>query len=128
MQYYIAHSQSDIFTVLVHFLSKEFQQWNISQKNNQILMFPSVAKFFILDALFPSSSFEIKLYDEKKCLQKTQVHFGSILSQIYKFYFQFFVLCHVANFSFQNKTLFHFALLQLSTNDLWYCREFLKII
>ena len=128
MQYYITHSPSDIFTVLVRFLSKEFQQWKISQKNNQILMFPSVAKFFILDALFPSPIFEIKFYHEKKCLHKKQVYFSDILSQMYKFYFQFFVLCHVANFSFQNKTLFHFALLQLSTNDLWYCREFLKII
>lgn len=127
MQLYITHCHSDIFTLLLNYLSKEFQQWSIKQKENKIIVFPSLAKFFILDAIFPSCCFEIKLYHEKKCLHKKQVHFGDILSQMYKYYFQFFVLCHIAQFSFRTKTLFSLAFLQLSTNDLFLCRQSLKI-
>lgn len=127
MQFYITHCQSDIFTILLDYLSKEFQQWIIKQKKNKIIVFPSLARFFILDTIYPSCCFEIKFYHEKKCLHKKQVYFSDILSQIYKYYFQFFVLCHVAQFSFQTKTLFNLTLLQLSTNDLFHCRQSLKI-
>jgi hypothetical protein len=128
MHYYISHCQSDIFKLLLNHLSKEFQQWNIKQKENKIIVFPSLTKFFILDAIFPSCYFEIKFYHEKKCLHKKHVHFSDILSQMYKYYFQFFVLCHVGKYSFQEKTLFTLTFFQLSTNDIFYCRKCLRII
>lgn len=123
MHYFVTRCPSEINDILYKYLSKEFSSWNIIKKGPHLLFHPSACHCFILNSLRNCDLFQIKVYIKKEYKRNTEVPFIDIKSQLYKFYFQFIVLSKIPQFTYSPETLFKTVYIQLSTNDIFYCRN-----
>jgi hypothetical protein len=114
--------------MLFCYLSKQFFQWNVQQQGNKILLRPTESHCFTLNSFEEWNFFKIIVFCSARILQTKNVSFHDIEHYLYKFYFQQVVLCEILNRDSMIQSLFEKILLQLPTNDLMYCRNFLSLI
>jgi len=128
MKYFITRCPTDLGQILYQYLLKDFHHWNVRRMGNKIFLHPSIHYCFTLNSFHSWNLFQIMVSSDKKIVKQKKVPFIDIQSQIYKFYFQYIVLCEISNKPNMIRTLYQNILLQLATNDLSYCRNILSII
>lgn len=127
MPCFVTRCPTQIVDVLFQYLSPDFLSWKMRKEGQHIFLEPSQRHCFVLNSFPKFNLFQIKVYCIKNFKKKEEVPFMDIKPQLYRFYFEFVVLSKIPCFRHSTWTLFSMVYLQLSTNDLFFCRYHLKI-